>query len=42
MNTYFPAFRIAFAAAAAIAVFLIVHGALDNVSRTAEVLTRVS
>jgi hypothetical protein len=39
MNTYFfPLFRIAFAAAAAVFIFLMVHAALEGISRTADVL----
>jgi hypothetical protein len=38
MNTHYPMFRIAFAAAAALVIFLMVHAALEGVSRTADVL----
>ena len=38
MNTHFPLFRIAFAAAAAVFIFLMVHGALAGKARTADVL----
>jgi hypothetical protein len=38
VDTHFPLFRIAFAAAAAVFIFLIVHAALEGVSRTAGVL----
>jgi hypothetical protein len=38
MNTHFPLFRIAFAAAAAVFIFLMVHAALEAVSGTADVL----
>jgi len=39
MNTYFfPLFRIAFGAAAAVFIFLIVHAALEGISRSADVL----
>lgn len=38
MNTHFSLFRIAFAAAAAVFIFLMVHAALEGVSRTADVL----
>ena len=38
VNTHFPLFRIAFAAAAAVLIFLMVHAALEGVSRTADVL----
>ena len=38
MNTHFPLFRIAFAAAAAVVIFLMVHAALEGVSRTADAL----
>jgi hypothetical protein len=38
MNTHYPLFRIAFAAAAAVFIFLIVHAALEGVSRSADVL----
>ena len=38
MNTHFPLFRIAFAAAAALFIFLIVHAALEGISRSAGVL----
>ena len=38
VNTHFPLFRIAFAAAAAVFIFLMVHAALEGVSATADVL----
>ena len=38
VNTHFPLVRIAFAAAAAVFIFLVVHAALDGVSRSADVL----
>jgi len=38
MNTHFPLFRIAFAAAAAVFIFLIVHAALEGITGTADVL----
>ena len=38
MNTHYPMFRIAFAAAAAVFIFLVVHAALEGVSRSADVL----
>ena len=38
VNTHYPLFRIAFAAAAAVFIFLMVHAALEGVSRTADVL----
>jgi hypothetical protein len=38
MNTHFPLFRIAFAAAAALFIFIIVHAALEGISRSAGVL----
>jgi hypothetical protein len=38
MDTHFPLFRIAFAAAAAVFIFLIVHAVLEGVSRSAGVL----
>jgi hypothetical protein len=38
MNTHYPLFRIAFAAAAAVFLFLVVHAALEGVSRSADVL----
>jgi hypothetical protein len=38
MNTHYPLFRIAFAATAALFIFLIVHAALEGVSRSADVL----
>lgn len=38
MNTHFPLYRIAFAAAAAVFIFLIVHGALEGISHSADVL----
>ena len=38
MNTHFPLFRIAFAAAAAVFTFLIVHAALEGITGTADVL----
>ena len=39
MNTHYPMFRIAFAAAAAVVIFLMVHAALvEGVSRSADVL----
>jgi hypothetical protein len=38
MNTHFPLFRIAFAAAAAVFIFLLVHAALEGISRSAGVL----
>jgi hypothetical protein len=38
VNTHFPLFRIAFAAAAAVFIFLMVHAALEGVSGTADVL----
>jgi hypothetical protein len=38
MNTHYPMFRIAFAAAAAVLIFLVVHAALEGVSRSADVL----
>jgi hypothetical protein len=38
VDTHFPLYRIAFAAAAAVFIFLIVHAALEGVSRTAGVL----
>jgi len=38
MNTHYPLFRIAFAAAAAVFIFLMVHAALEGVSRSADVL----
>jgi hypothetical protein len=38
MNTHFPLFRIAFAAAAAVFIFLIVHAVVEGVSRSAGVL----
>jgi hypothetical protein len=38
MNTHLHLFRIAFAAAAALFIFLIVHAALEGVSRSAGVL----
>ena len=38
MNTHFPLFRIAFAAAAALFIFLMVHAALEGISRSADVL----
>jgi hypothetical protein len=39
MNThFFPLFRIAFGAAAAVFIFLIVHAALEGISRSADVL----
>jgi len=38
MNTHFPLFRIAFAAAAAVLIFLIVHAALEGITGTADVL----
>jgi hypothetical protein len=41
VNTHFPLFRIAFAAAAAVFTFLMVQAALEGVSRTADVLARV-
>jgi hypothetical protein len=38
VDTHFPLFRIAFAAAAAVFIFLMVHAALEGVSRSADVL----
>jgi hypothetical protein len=38
MNSHYPLFRIAFAAAAAVFIFLMVHAALEGVSRSAAVL----
>jgi hypothetical protein len=38
MNSHYPLFRIAFAAAAAVLIFLMVHAALEGVSRSAAVL----
>ena len=38
VNTHFPLFRIVFAAAAAVFIFLMVHAALEGVSGTADVL----
>ena len=38
VNTDFPLFRIAFAAAAAVFIFLMVHAALEGVSRTDDVM----
>jgi hypothetical protein len=38
VGTHIPLFRIAFAAAAAVFIFLMVHAALEGVSRTADVL----
>jgi hypothetical protein len=38
VNTHFPLYRIAFAAAAAVFIFLIVHGALEGISHSADVL----
>jgi hypothetical protein len=38
MHTHYPLFRIAFAAAAAVFLFLVVHAALEGVSRSADVL----
>jgi hypothetical protein len=38
MNTHYPLYRIAFAAAAAVFIFLVVNAALDGVSRSADVL----
>ena len=38
MNTHFAQFRIAFAAAAALFIFLMVHAALEGISRSADVL----
>jgi hypothetical protein len=38
MNTHYPLFLIAFAAAAAVCIFLMVHAALDGVSRSADLL----
>jgi hypothetical protein len=38
MDTHFPLFRIAFAAAAAVFIFLMVHAALEGISRSADVL----
>jgi hypothetical protein len=38
MNTHYPLFLIAFAAAAAVCIFLMVHAALDGVSSSANVL----
>jgi hypothetical protein len=38
VNTHFPLVRIAFAAAAAVFIFLMVHAALEGVSRSADVL----
>jgi hypothetical protein len=38
VNTHFPLFRIAFAAVAAVFIFLMVHAALEGVSRSAAVL----
>jgi len=41
VNTHFPLFRIAFAAAAAVFIFLMVHAALEGVSRRSNVLAGV-
>jgi hypothetical protein len=38
VNTHFPLVRIAFAAAAAVFIFLMVHAALEGISGTADVL----
>ena len=38
MNTHYPLFRIAFAAAADVFIFLMVHAALEGVSHPADVL----
>jgi len=38
MDTHLPLLRIAFAAAAAVFIFLMVHAALEGVSATADVL----
>lgn len=38
MNTHFALFRIAFAAAAALFIFLIVHAALEGISSSVGVL----
>lgn len=38
MNAHFPLLRIAFAATAAVCIFLVVHAALEGVSRSAGVL----
>jgi len=38
VNTHFPLFRLAFAAAAAVFIFLMVHAALEGISGTADVL----
>jgi hypothetical protein len=38
MNTHYPLFLIAFAAAAAVFIFLMVHASLDGVSRSADLL----
>jgi hypothetical protein len=38
MNTHYPLFLIAFAATAAVFIFLMVHAALDGVSRSADLL----
>ena len=38
VNTHFPLYRIAFAAAAAVFIFLLVHAALEGISGSANVL----
>jgi hypothetical protein len=38
MNTHFPLFRIAFAAAAAVFIWLMAHAALEGIFRSADVL----
>ncbi|HEU5225625.1 MAG TPA: hypothetical protein VFV29_07475 [Actinomycetota bacterium] len=38
MHTHYPLFRIAFAAAAALFIFLMVHAALGGISSSADVL----